>query len=302
MAISKAFGGGQFFMEFMGESAGYIKKFEMGKLSGDEQKHNLAGDGVIKKQIVKMTHGVVKLEIGIGMSGSLNDWINSAFNNKHEVRDFAIMICDHDYNVVRRVDYFDCLITEVGIPALDASKGSEFYFTVSIQPGDVIHKKDSGKAAVKIAAKQKLQQNTNFRLLSPIGDTTALMKIDAMKWTAKTTPVSFGERLIDEHIYTSREIGDLKLTLASHVYDKWYEAADKWLRQGQRAEGLETAKTLQVLCPEGKKVTCEIQYNNCGIKEFTHAALEANAQKVSTFDITFYVETMKLIIKEHDKG
>jgi hypothetical protein len=149
-----------------------------------------------------------------------------------------------------------------------------------------------------IGSNQKLHAGTNFQLISPMGSTKDLISIDALKWTQKVHPHEVGEFIEAIYVPTAVEVGDLKLTLSSNAYEQWHKAAEAWFVRGERTEEMESTKTLTILGPNAKEPIATIDFENCGLKEFAFAAMEANKDAINTFDCTFYVEKIKLNIQK----
>ena len=288
------------FLEIKGKFAGYIRKIDMGKLSGDVVEHNLGGNLRQKKHVVKMKHDPITFEIGVGLGYEIYEWIRSSFRNQQVTQDGAIMIVNQNYDVVRRMDFTAANLMEITLPKLSASGKEALYFTVKMQPTTCRHSSGSGKAQVAIGAKQKAYGQTNFRMLSPMGDTKALISIDATKWTQAVAPVEYGEFLEATHATTKTTVGDLKFTLSSHVYAEWEKKAYAWFVQGARGEAQEVTNVVQILDTDAKTIIAELTYENCGMKEFKFSELEANSDKLNTFDVTCYCEHVDLNIKAYD--
>lgn len=288
-------------MELDGNFAGYLRKVEVGKVKGDVLAHNLGGSLRQKKHVAKMSWDTIKFEVGVGMGADLYKWIQSSFREQHTVKSGAVMVCNQNYEVQRRVDFEEAHITEITLPRLAAKDGKELYFSVTIQPTRVRHTAgDGSKNQIKIAAEQKLYAGTNFRLLTPSGPTQGcLMSIDSLKWTQKVEEFAVGEFLESTYVPTSVEVGDVKLTLSAHKYQEWEAKAKSWFVDGARTEALEVTKTIQILGPDGNDVVAEITLENCGYKELSFSAMEANKSSVASFDAVFYCEGYDFVHKKY---
>ena len=290
----------QGFIEICGKFAGYVRKIDMGKLSGEVVENNLGGSNRIKKHVVKMKHDPISFEVGVGMGFEIYNWMKSSFKNQHLTQDGAIMIVNTNFDVVRRMDFTAAHITEITLPALDAKGKDALYFTVKMQPTTTRHSAGGGKANVVIGAKQKSYGATNFRMLSPLGDTKALISIDATKWTQTVQAVEYGEFIEATHAPTKTTVGDLKFTLSSHAYAEWEKKAHSWFVAGARSEAMEVTNVVQILDTDAQKIIAELSYENCGLKEFKFSDLDANADKLNTFDVTCYCEYVDIKINEYD--
>jgi hypothetical protein len=269
---------------------------DIGKFKGEVAVHNLGASGRQKKHLVKMAHDPIKFEIGVGMGKNIYEWIQSSFDNKHITKSGAVMICDQNYQVQRRIDFTMAHITEITLPKCDAKGKDALYFSVTIQPETVRHTAGSGSMTGVIGSNQKLHAGTNFQLNSPMGTTKDLISIDSLKWTQKVHAHEVGEFLEAIYVPTAVEVGDLKLTMSSNSYKQWHDAAESWFVRGERTEEKEMTKTLTILGPNAKEPIATIDFENCGLKEFAFAAMEANKDAINTFDCTFYVEHIRLKI------
>lgn len=288
---SRSYRAGAFAITIGGSAPGYVRKVDMGKLSNEIITENLGGTIRQKKHAGKMKHDPITLEVGIGMGKELYTWIKNSFDNKHTRMDGEVLIADHDYKVMRRMEFVNALVSEVGVPAMDAAGKEALYFTVKLQPETVRFADGGGNiGAVKIGENQKKWVSNNFRFDAAGMDTKHLKKVDALKWTQKIQEHAVGEFIESQYEATAAECGDLKLTMATISYKPWYDKAKAWFFEGKKTEGDELAMGLDILAQDAKEVIGRIGFENCGMKEFVFAALEAAADKISTFDVSLYTE------------
>ena len=92
-------------------------------------------------------------------------WIQAAWTT-NDVRKNGSIVAS-DYNLVARSEreFFDALITEVTIPAMDAASKNQCYMTVKFAPEMVRMNKASGKVtSAPVAATKEMWLASNFRL------------------------------------------------------------------------------------------------------------------------------------------
>ncbi len=298
---SRSYRLGAFAITLGGSAPGYCRKIDLGKLSNEIITHNLGGTIRQKKHAGKMKHDPITIEVGVGMGKELYTWIKNSFDGKHQRMDGEVLIADHDYKVMRRMEFVNALVTEVGFPALDAGGKDACYFTVKFQPETVRYSDGGGNiGSVKIGEKQKVWINNNFRFDAAGLETKHLKKVDALKWTQKVQEHAVGEFIESQYEGTAAEAGDIKLTMATTSYKPWYDWAKAWFFEGQKDETKEKAMGLDILAQDAKEVVGRVSFENVGLKEFTFAALEANKDAISTFDVTMYTEAYKFDINAYN--
>lgn len=288
---SRSYRAGAFAVTIGDSAPGYCRKVDLGKLSNEIITHNLGGTIIQKKHAGKMKHDPITLEVGVGMGKALYEWIKNSFNGKHERMNGEVLIANHDYQVMRRMEFVNALVTEVSIPACDGAGKDPMYFTVKFQPETVRYSDGSGNiGSVKVGEKQKMWLSNNFRFDAAGLPTKHLRKVDSIKWTQKVQEHAVGEFIESQYEGTAAECGDIKMTLATTDYKQYYDLARSWFFEGKKTEADERAMALEILAQDAKEVVGTIGFKNCGLKEFTFAALEANKDAISTFDVTWYTE------------
>jgi phage tail-like protein len=299
---SRAYKGGGFALKIGDSEPGYCRKVDLGKLSNEIITHNLGGTLRQKKHAGKMKHDPITIEVGIGMGRKLYEWIKNSFDNKHARMDGEVLITDHDYKVMRTCEFTNAMITEITTTKFDAKSGkTPGYFTIKFQPETVRYTNGGGSiGAAKIGDKQKQWIDNNFRFDAAGLPTKHLISVDALKWTQKVTEHAVGEFIESQYEGTACEAGNLKLTLAATDYPQWYDWAKSWFFEGKKTESDERAMGISILAQDAKEEIGSISFENVGLSEFTFAALEANKDALSTFDVTMYTEAYKFDIKAYN--
>lgn len=137
MAITKnarAYTGGKYNLTFDGQTdAGWIKSVEGGNATADVVVEKMGADHIARKHLATVKYEDISFQCGTGMTTTFYDWINTAFNhtsNDAGRRTGAINHYDYDYNLLSALEFRNGLITEFGMPALDASSKDAALMTV----------------------------------------------------------------------------------------------------------------------------------------------------------------------------
>src|SRR5262245_50269496 len=76
----------------------------------------------------------VTVSVGMGLSPTFYKWITAFFDRKGERRHGALIAADFDYVERSRRTFTQALISQVDLPALDASKSDSAYMSVKLTP------------------------------------------------------------------------------------------------------------------------------------------------------------------------
>src|SRR5262245_51327128 len=108
-------------IEFNGVMAGWIHSAEGGHATSD------AATGRTKLDDVRIT-------CGTGMKKAFYDFIQDFFEGKHPRRDGAIVGANAKHEATSRLMFSGALITEFGMPALDAASKDAAKMTLRLAP------------------------------------------------------------------------------------------------------------------------------------------------------------------------
>ena len=110
----------RFFFELDGAPHRLAHAAQGGLATADIVTEKLGRDHIAKKHIANVKYKDISVQFGVGMSKGLYDWIKSTFDEKYSRRTGAIIAVDINYKAKAAANFTNALITEVGIPALDA--------------------------------------------------------------------------------------------------------------------------------------------------------------------------------------
>ncbi|MFI5263995.1 MAG: phage tail protein, partial [Candidatus Kapaibacterium sp.] len=163
----RGYSAGHYALDLDGRSAGWLQSVEGGHATSDLINEVSGPDNIPKKHIDRATYEDITVNCGTGMSKGMYQWISDAFNHNYTRKDGAIIQADYNYKELSRLNFYDALITEVGLPALDASSKDACKMSIKIAPEWTRAKKgDSTKSITGPYdnTKQKIWLPANFRL------------------------------------------------------------------------------------------------------------------------------------------
>lgn len=300
-ATGRGYAAGLFIMELEGGQAGYIKKCDIGKLTGNLATTKTGAILPEKKQITGMKWEPMTIEVGLSHSAALLDWMQAAFKGQHVRKNGSVTMYDHNGKAMRRVDFVDAHLVEISLPALDAKGKDSVHMTLKIQPEQMRFSEGGPPAKPTVGTKQKLHNTTNFRISIPGIETKSVSKIELPKFTLKLAEHATGEHIESQYEPASCEVSDLKTHHSAHEFTAIYKDAYAWLVQGSRTEEAEKTIAVELLGPDAKKPITTFEFRNCGYKELVSSnPLEAKKEEIATTVVSWYLETIHMSIAEKD--
>jgi T4-like virus tail tube protein gp19 len=288
----RSYTSGHFQLELSGILIGLLKSFDGGAISAEVVEEELEPEELIaKKHIGNVKYEDFTVQIGFSQHKAMYDWINSSWSGKQVRESGAIVLADQDYNAKRSITFEEALLSEVRIPACDASSKETGYMGVKFAPEVITNKKASGK--LTSSKTQKAWLPSNFRL--KIGDLpcSRVSKIDA--FTIKQAIVT--EQIGDTRYYHKEpgklEFPNLKVTFPESdlkLWDAWFTSMVIAGNQEDEKEG-----TLELLGPSLKAALCTISFFGVGIHKLSYNGAAAEAAAASRKMIAeLYVERMEI--------
>lgn len=291
---------GSFAFELGGKIVGYLKKCGLPKLQSDVHTNDGGPVSVQSKQVVKMSWGPCSIDIGLGMSSEMYDWINATFKHNYQMKDCAVLMMNENYDIVRRCDMTHCHLTEITIPALEGKAKEAMYLSCKIQPEMTRYTNGGGKATAALGPSQKLFAATNFHAQVPGLPCDNVSKVDALKFEVKVTEDAVGRFIESRYVCSKATYPDLKFTVNEVDSEPWYNKFFSYIQAGKRTVSDELAIGIDILGPDASKPIATLEFTGCGPKEFSHPDRTANEDKVAAIEASFFVEGIEL--KYHEKN
>ena len=278
----------RFALELNGGFAGFVDVAEGGNGFGEVVEAPLIESMFYrKKHLAGVGFRALTLEVGSDMSPALADWIQATAAGNFTRKDGAIVSLDAMYTERRRVEFHDAWLTEVRIPALDATSKDALKLTVVLQPEFTRQvAPQSGKYAAS-SCKQKTALSSNFRLSIDGVDASRTRAIDAL--TVKVVFTDGGERTGPQPRYVS--FSDVLVQVSesgADSFDKWFQ---DFVIRGNANDDQEKGGTLELLGPNLSSALMTLTFNHLGILELAPANQGANDQ-VGVMLAKMYVESM----------
>ena len=247
--VSRGYVGGRFALELDGVIVGFVQDVEGGHPVADVVTEKLGGDWLVRKHIGNVKYEEIALKADASLARPFYDWIRASLDGKHERKSGSIIYLDREGNEVERLFFAGGLLSEIGMPALDAASKDAAKMTIKIAP-EHTRRTASDPKPVAVPSTQKKWLPANFRLkIDGLEESCARVnKIEAI--VVKQRILETGETWWDS--------SDLTFALDNPLYqgggasgvNPLYEAQNQTLRQD--GQGADRSGTLEYLDDEGR--------------------------------------------------
>lgn len=292
---------GKYAVELDGINAGWIWSSEGGHAVADVVNEKLGPDSIVKKHIAGVKYEDLSVTCGTGMSKGFYEWIKASFDHNYTRKNGAIIAADYNYKEHSRLTFFNALITEVGMPALDAASKDAAKMTLKFAPEYTRTTTTTGGPSVAggkygiNAGIQKKWLPANFRLkIDGLDEAcTRVNKIEALVVKQKVIEHAVGELRDYEKEPAHLEIPNLVITFPESHSKQFYDWHESFVIKGQNGDDKEKGGTLEYLTPALDQVLFTLTFDHLGIFKLTPEKVESGSENIRRLKAEMYCENIK---------
>jgi hypothetical protein len=299
MANKPTHAAGNYCIEIDGFMAGWVNSVEVPSYEIDKVETKTGAFVETRKAGGNVKIGTFGSTYSISETNKILDWCLSLPRKQVVTTAGAVIMSNHNFDAMRRIDWTEGYITELKFPALAANEAKK-PFTVDFkwQPSTVEYTKASGKISATQGAKHKTWLTSNFRFQGLPGDVDYITKIDLPAITAKLAAESYGTKRLPEQHYANIDIGEVKLEFSARSRDSVLGYVQKVIRDGKLTDNEYLDFGIELLDPSLAKTMGTIQLYGCGLLKYTEPKYESNKEETSKFTLDFTVERFDLKMNE----
>ena len=246
--------------------------------------------GVARKHIGGVKYEDISVTCGTGMSKNMYEWLKASFDKSPLRRNGALLAADFDYKEKARLQFSNALITEIGMPALDASSKDAAKMTLKFSPESTRYSPGSGAELPKIDSKtQKKWLPANFRL-----------KIDGLdepcRRVNKIEALTIKQKVVQDPVGAVQfgyEIPNLVITLPESHAKAFYDWHEDFVIKGNNSDEAEKGGSLEYLTPDLKEALFTVTFKNLGIFKVTPDKTEAGSEQIRRVKCEMYCEDIR---------
>src|SRR5262245_60977169 len=166
---------------------GFLKSVEGGVPAAEVISEPQGSSPYFKKHLGPVVYDQFALRFGLSMANEVYDWINASWTGNYVRKNGAVVTTDQKLTAVSQREFFNALITETTIPALDGSSKEPAYLTIKFAPEYTRITRASGKVA-GVTSKQKVWLPSNFKVTIDGLDCTRVRSVES--FTVKQSVVT----------------------------------------------------------------------------------------------------------------
>ena len=272
--------------------AGFLSAAEGGNATSDVVNEKVGADHLVHKHISGVKYEDISVTAGTGMSKEFYSWVQTSIGGAPVARSGSILGANFNLKVFTRTDFFNALITEVGMPALDAASKDAAKMTIKFAPESTRTAFNTGGTLSGL--KSPLQSKwltSNFKFTINGVDTTFVNRIEAIRIKANYTLFN-ADTASGQRVLTEIDIPNLKFTIAeTHAQDliKWHH---DFVINGNNSVENEKLGSLSFLATDLKTELFRLNLRGLGIFALDPDPLALNTQGIRRITAQLYCNKM----------
>src|SRR5579883_2563551 len=286
---NRAMGAGHYLLEIDGKAAGWVEQVQGGEATSDVVTEKTGADTVAKKHLGGVKYTDITLRCGTGMSSSFYEWMKEAIAQNPKRHNGAIVFTDYDRKEIQRLNFFNAIITEVELPALDAASREAARITIKMAPEITRRVMAAGGAGQVVSspmdpAKQKQWLTSNFRLTlddpSLQSGATKTSKIEPLDFEEKSTGSAVGALRDYQKTTPQTSTPNLVITLPESHAEGFYKWREQAAVQGKPGAGQMKSGRLDYLTPDMREALFTITFTFLNHTKTTEDKTEGQSEQI----------------------
>lgn len=292
MAGERAYAAGQF-MLVLDATPALISEFDGLNAKADIVVNKQGPSQYAMKHISNFEYDEASFKVGMAMGEPMRAWIQATLDKSFLRKSGTVAAADYNFKAQSYRNFTDALITEIGLPALDASSKDAAVFTIKFKADKAEYgPADNADIKGESNSKQKRWMAANFRIKIGGLDCTSIKKMDAYTIKQKVTADRHGE---SREIFlepTGLEFGELKFTLSAKakIEQQWQKEFERVVHMGDTSSASEFPIMVEWMSHDMKTSLGGITFNNCGWVSLKESKRESGKEGVRELEATFYTE------------
>lgn len=275
------FGATGFALELDGAAAGLPRSAAGGDAVAEVVVESAGPDGIQRKHLGAVRYTDIVLTCGIAMEKPFWSWLADTVAGKSSPRDGTLRMLDFDRKEREVATFTNALVTEIGLPALDAASKDTFLLTVRITAERVQRQRGSGASEAGTVKGGKQALVSNFRV--------SLDGLD-LESVARVGPLTLRRPLAEE-----TEIPDLELTLSEAGSASIVDWHRKFVIDGSNSEADEKSGSIALLDPALRETLLQVDLAGVGIFALERTTAAGGTDAISRITTRMYCEEMRLL-------
>jgi hypothetical protein len=291
---------GRFAIEIGGFSAGWVYSYEGGLGSADVVDEKSGPDNIKHKHIANIKYNDITISCGASMTEPFSDWITSSFSRDYMRKDGALIDADFNLNETGRLNFHEALVTEIGLPACDASSKEAARLNLKLSPEWTEVKRKAGPKVVGYDRAKKNSQKRwltrNFHIEIDGINCRRTRKVEGITLVQKVTEVPLGEFRSGYREPAQVDYPNVVITIPEVDADGLYAWYEDFIVKGNCRPDNERTGSLDYLCENIIDPVASLNFNGLGLFKLTADKAESGTDNVRSVKAEFYCESIDVEI------
>jgi hypothetical protein len=257
------------------------------------------GPGAIsQKHLAGISFEDIVITLPLLAAPSLAGWINDSLGKPPTSKSGAIVYVDGDGNVLKQLAFTNAVITEIDLPACDATRMNPAALVLRLQPETAQWTGGTGKVqAFPFTPRAGAALVSNFRL-SIQGLEAACQRVMLINsLTAKRTVSPLGTLTREAGPgYSAFDVSTFSITLAEADAALFFAWFNNFTLKGNIGPGAELPGILQWLAPDLRTVIATAQLVNLGAVRYAPDPFNSEANVIGRVQVDMYCDAMTLAL------
>lgn len=285
-------------LELDGQTAGFVRSVQGGNAFADIIAEPVGPDLIQRKRPGPVRFEDLVIDVAVDRDAkALNGWITDTLAKGPIQHNGAISFADFNFAEVKRLEFFNAVLTEVTLPAADAVEGKKAaLLTLRITPQTTRLAGGAGKKLSTLGSKSRgvLASNFRFNVQGLEQACKRISKVDQITAKRAVAGASVGqEKFRQPSAAGPLDCSTVRITLPEADAGPFYQWFDDTVMKG-RPDG-ERPALLEWLDPTLQTVLATVQLGSLGIVRYAPEKTEAGAEaRGPRVQIDMYCETIDL--------
>lgn len=288
MAQTKAYSGSNFALEIDGKFAGGLSSVEGGAVYGVVLE-NASTNGPTDKSISEVKFDDIVVTSGVP-DAVLADWLVKFLKGQGIPHDGAVVILDHNYQPLQRLEWDKGTIASVTLPALSGTSKEAARLTITIRPEVVRSTTGPSPWVFPKVMSSKSWLASDFSVAIPGVDCKYVATVDAL--TVSQSFVTTGRGAPKPG---PLEVGDLVLTVSELGEGDFRAWTDDFIVRGNNGSAQEKSATIRYLPRSLKGELFSVNLQSVGIYRLDPNKRSANVESIARVTASMYCESAELV-------
>ena len=274
-------------------------------VSGGNQFADVALEPVGPDLIQRKRPGTLKVEdlvVELALdapSPALNGWITDTLTKGPTFKNGSIVYADYDGNIGKQLDFSNAAITEIDLPAGDASSKDLVTLKFRITPQSTRLGGGTGKISfplVKSPSSRLIQANFRLSVQGLEAATPGITRVEPIVVRRLIQAQSVGATREPMRSPSVLDCSLLSILIVEQKAGLFYSWFDDFVLKGNNGAGKERQGLLEWMSPNTQKPAASIQLSNLGIVRYAPEPVQAGVDSIQRVRVDMYCEsaTMKL--------